>query len=341
MLNKGFTVLDLIGGRAQPAAGQDGYTDIVLDINDIIVSNYNKYSMEDIQGLATSIEMSSGVQEPLVLGRVNGQYWLISGHRRREALLILVGEGKEEYRRVPCRYRDMTETQFRIELLSGNTFNRIMTDYDLMVQAAEWKEVLNQAKKEGLLVLEKGERIRDYVARILEKPTGKIGQLNKIQESATEEIKELFKAGDIGITAANAVSGLEEEGQAEIVQAVTSGRVTRGEEIVRMAEELKREKGQDKGPDQKPDQEVDVEPDQEDGQEPDRTVERQRRQQVSDSDTTAQEEENARRLHLLKRLESYYTYLNEEEVQILSGMLEDCKRRKREYSLYEDCGSTM
>lgn len=31
----------------------------------------------------------------------------------------------------------MTEIEFRIALLVGNTFNRKMTDYDLMTQAAE------------------------------------------------------------------------------------------------------------------------------------------------------------------------------------------------------------
>ena len=60
----------------------------------------------------------------------------------------------------------MTETQFRLSLLIGNTFNRKMTDYDLMNQAADWKEVLTQARKEKLLVLEEGKRVRDYVAAV-------------------------------------------------------------------------------------------------------------------------------------------------------------------------------
>ena len=35
-------------------------------------------------------------------------------------------------------------------------------------------------------------------------------------------------------------------------------------------------------------------------------------------------------------IEKYYIYLNDEEVGILERMLEDCKRRKREYALDED-----
>ena len=47
----------------------------------------------------------------------------------------------------------------------------------------------------------------------------------------------------------------------------------------------------------------------------------------------------ARKLHVLKMLEKYYIYLNEEEIEILKGMVQDCKRRKQEYAL-EDCGTT-
>ena len=56
---------------------------------------------------------------------------------------------------------------------------------------------------------------------------------------------------------------------------------------------------------------------------------------VSDTDTTEEEKENARKLHTVKMIEKYYTWLNDEEVGILERMLEDCKRRKREYAIEE------
>ena len=40
-------------------------------------------------------------------------------------------------------------------------------------------------------------------------------------------------------------------------------------------------------------------------------------------------------MHAVKMIEKYYTWLNEEEVGILERMLEDCKRRKREYAIEE------
>ena len=51
---------------------------------------------------------------------------------------------------------------------------------------------------------------------------------------------------------------------------------------------------------------------------------------------TEEEKANAKKLHAVKMIEKYYIYLNDEEVGILERMLEDCKRRKREYALDED-----
>ena len=118
------------------------------------------------------------------------------------------------------------------------------------------------------------------------------------------------------MTAAAAASTLPEEDQNAIAEAAAAGENIRAEEIQQMAQEKKEEAEHSKA------------------------TEEQLKESVSDTDTTAEERENARRLHALKMLEKYYTYMSDEEVRILEAMLEDCKRRKREYGL-EDCGSTM
>ena len=141
-----FNILDIMNAATKAEAGQNrDYQDVVVNYRDIVVTKHNKYSMDELQEIATGIEMD-GLQQPLVLGRVNGEYWLVSGHRRLGGIKILVAEGKAGFENVKCRYKDMTEIEFRIALLVGNTFNRKMTDYDLMTQAAEWKEVLTQAR---------------------------------------------------------------------------------------------------------------------------------------------------------------------------------------------------
>lgn len=304
----GFNILDIVNAATRAEAGENrDYREITLHYQEIVVTKHNKYSMEELQEIAAGIEMD-GLQQPLVLGRVNGEYWLVSGHRRLGGIKILVGEGKEEFETVPCRYKDMTEIEFRIALLIGNTFNRKMSDYDLMVQAADWKEVLTQARKEGLLILETGERVRDYVAAVMGESVPKIRTLNTIDQNAAQEVKEQFQKGNIGITAAMEAAKADKGTQKEIARVSEDRGGMGAEEIKAMAEEKRHRKTRE---------------------------EETKEANVSDTDTTEEEKAGARKLHAVKMIEKYYTWLNEEEVGILERMLEDCKRRKREYAIEE------
>lgn len=306
----GFNIMDLMNGATRAAVeGVENYEEITLDLEKIEVTKHNRYSMDELEELATSI-LLDGLQEPLIIGRVDGKYLLSGGHRRREALVILQNEGHTEItKNIPCRFKDMTETQFRLSLLIGNTFNRKMTDYDLMNQAADWKEVLTQARKEKLLVLEAGKRVRDYVAEVLGESTTKIAQLEAINNNATLEVKEQFASGNMGITKAYETSKLTEDAQNEVAAAVEAGADVKSEEIRQLSEGKKKRKTAE-----------DI----------------AKEQNVSDTDTTEEEKEKAKKLHAVKMLEKYYIYLSEEETGILERMLEDCKRRKREYALEED-----
>lgn len=286
-----------------------------LDYEKIKVTVHNKYSMDDIEELAAGIELAGGLHEPLILGRVDGEYWLASGHRRRAAIDLLVRGGAEHFRMVDCRCKEMSEAEFRIHVLIGNTFNRHYTDYDKMMEAEEWKSALKAAQKEKLLILEHGERVRDYVARIMGTSPTVVGDYGRINKNAVPEIKEQFKEGVIGVSTAAAVSQLREEEQKEIAGRVAAGEDVKAREIRDMVEEKKAEEKEK------------------------RSIAEQKKENVSDTDTNEEEKENTRRLHALKMLEKYYIYLSSEEVGLLEAMLEDCKRRKREYGI-EDVGST-
>lgn len=310
-----FNIMDILNSKTTSAEEVEDFAPITLNFKDITVTNHNKYSMDEIGDLATGIHMAGGLQQPLVIGRVDGEYRLVSGHRRIAAIELLVNEGEEEFAEVDCRYKDMTDTEFRMQLLIGNTFNRKMTDYDRMMQAAEWKEVLQQAKKEGSFKPEKGTRTRDYIAKIMGVSPATVGELERINNNATDCVKDQLKEGNITMTAAAAASTLPEEDQNDIAEAVAAGEDIRAEEIQQLAAEKKEEEHA-------------------------RATIEQMQENVSDTDTTEEEKENARRLHVLKMLEKYYIYMNEDDLRTLDAMLEDCKRRKREYAL-EDCGTTM
>ncbi len=330
------------------------FTAIRLDYEQITVTKHNKYSMDEIEELAAGIEMAGGLHEPLIIGHVNGEYWLASGHRRRAAVDMLVKSGAERFRTVDCRIKDMTETEFRIHVLIGNAFNRHYTDYDKMIEAEEWKNALKAAQREKLMILEQGERVRDYVARIMGTSAAVIGDYNRINKNAVPEIKQQFETGAIGVTAAAAASSLPEDKQIELADRITAGEDIKAQEIRDMAEKQKAEKQQEHtgtgtdtaaGTDTAPKTETDTDADAAAGQKTAQTKESRsaaecRKQKMSDTDTNEDEKERAITLHTLKQLEGYYIYLFDEERDLLKRMLEDCKRRKREYG-FEDVGSTL
>lgn len=330
MANTAFDITSILNRKTrQQSEEKDGYKAIKLNYKDIVITKHNKYSMDEINELATGIHMAGELQQPLVLGKVGDEFWLVSGHRRHAAIDMLVQEGEEQFAEVDCRYKPMTETEFRMELLIGNTFNRKPTDYDKMIEAQEWKDLLQQMKKEGSFKPEKGSRTRDYIAAIMGEATGTIGTLQQISNNATDAVKEQFEAGTMNMTAAAEASKLPEEDQNAIAEAAAAGQETRAAEIKAMAEQAANEG-------------IMNEP--EDGEEQEeehcRATLEQMKETVSDTDTTEEEKENAKRLHILKMLEKYYIYMNEDDLRCLEAMLEDCKRRKREYGL-DDVGSTV
>ena len=319
----GFDITKILNkqttAQTENAVTED-FEEIKLDYGKIVITGKNKYSMNDIEDLAAGIEMAGGLLDPLILGRVNGEYKLAGGHRRYAAVDLLVKDGKEEYREVPCKYKDMTETEFRLYMLIGNTFNRHYTDYDKMIEAEEWKEVLTQAKEEGSFLPEKGVRVRDYIAKIMKTSAAVVGDWNRINNNGTDALKEQFEAGTIGVTAAAAASSLSEEEQNDIAERAAAGEDIKGTEIKEMIERKKAAAAE-------PEEDTEA------------TL-AQMQPSASDTDTTEEEKENARRLHALKMLEKYYIYLNEDDLRCLEAMLQDCKRRKMEYGAL-DCGSTI
>ena len=232
-----FNVLNLMNSisKASIEMNVEEYTEILLDLEDIIPSKENFYSQENIEELASAIEAAE-LQQPLVLGRVEGKYRIISGHRRRLALLSLVAAGKEQFKKVQCRYKDMTETFLQFSLLVGNAYTRELSDYEKVEQTKQLREVIIKLKEEGIEI--KGE-IRDHIAGIMNESPTKIAQIDVINKKATEEVKEQFKEGNLNFTATYEASKLGEEEQKEIAEKAAAGEDVKANEIKIIYQEKK------------------------------------------------------------------------------------------------------
>lgn len=229
---KGFDLNSLLNTKSKGAAVQaegpaqeeeNAFSVVMLDVEDLMPSKDNFYSTENIDELAAAIELSGCIEQNLVVKpEAHGKYEVIAGHRRRLAALKLVEEGKEEYRKVPCRIKkESDEIRDRLSLIFTNATARQLTDWEKVKQAEELKEVLTEYKKalqEENKDKQKEERerigrIREIVAQMLNTSTTQVGRMEAISNNLSQEFKGELEKGNINISTAHELSRLDEEGQ--------------------------------------------------------------------------------------------------------------------------------
>lgn len=183
---------------------------VSLNIHDLVPSNDNFYSVENIAELKTSIEFFGVLQNLTVKPLENGKYEIISGHRRHKACMELFEEGKTEFEYIPCGVQaEQDEIKEHILLIMTNSTARELSDWEKMKQAEELRKNFEELKKRENLT----GRVRDLVAEALNTSPTQIARLNAIENNLTPEFKEEFKEGKIGTSAAYELSGMSEEQQ--------------------------------------------------------------------------------------------------------------------------------
>ena len=230
----GFNINDLLNGKSKgaavqategPAEQESTFDVLMIDVEDLMPSKDNFYSTENIEELALSIELAGCIEQNLVVKpEAHGKYEVIAGHRRRLAALKLVSEGKEEYRKVPCRIKkESDEIKDKLALIFTNSTARQLSDWEKVQQAKQLKEILTEYKKalqeenkdRPKEEREKMGRIRDIVAQMLNTSTTQIGRMEAIDNNLSTEFKQELEKGNIGISTAHELSRLDEEKQQE------------------------------------------------------------------------------------------------------------------------------
>lgn len=225
-----FSLIDVLNvqSKASAAGMVESYTEIYLSPYDVVPGVNNFYSTKNIEELADTFLMV-GQQEPTVLGRVNGEFRIINGHRRNLANIMNIERGHEEFKKVKYLYRDMSEAIYELNLLVGNAFNRELTAFEKTEQVKRLKEALIRARDEDGLEIQG--KLRDVVADLLNESSTNVARMESITNNAAPEVKEEFKKGNLGITAAYEVSKLPAAEQKKIAEQVAAGEDIRAKEI--------------------------------------------------------------------------------------------------------------
>lgn len=207
---KEFSVFDSLGDFS-PKLNQG--EEIYRDPYELVPSNNNFYSPQVINELAESI-LQFGQLQPAVIDNRDGKDYVIAGHTRRLAMIKLIEEGHEEFRKMKCQYLPRKEIEDKfgedadlaIELIEMQTnLYREKTDWEKMQEVIRTEEIVKEMKASG--------RIRDNVQKILRVSGGQQGRYHAIHTSLCEQLMSEFKENRIRGTVAYELSKLSPEFQ--------------------------------------------------------------------------------------------------------------------------------
>ena len=220
----GFDIMSLQKGRgpvqARSKADEGRAVLKYIDVEDLVPSEDNFYSMSAIDELAGLIELSGGVKQPgLVVPLGGGKYKVISGHRRRLASLQLVKQGKEAYRKMPCMVEDSEREQGEdadelraideaILLITTNG-QREKTDWDKVQEATRLRALLDRKRQFEKIPGE----TRKLIAEQLGTTPAQVGRYDSIAKHLIAAFKTWLEEGKINISVAYELSTMNEREQ--------------------------------------------------------------------------------------------------------------------------------
>ena len=198
-----------LGAELRKAGGPTVDTREVIEyipIDRIDPDPENFYSLDGINELAGNIELV-GLQQPLrVRDGERGHVIIVSGHRRRAAILLIRDGGSDMFRDgVPCiRERpDSSKEMQELRLIFANSQTRVMSAPELSRQAVKTRELLARLREQGF---EFQGRTRELVASVLQTSDSRVGRLTAIRERLVPELLKYFDGDKLGETVAYRLS---------------------------------------------------------------------------------------------------------------------------------------
>ena len=217
----GFSVKDAL--NKQSKAGLDESPRARFRTKDISIfkmyrNEMNFYSVEQIEELASDILMY-GLKQNLELVYApceKGEYRIVAGERRWEALKYLVSKGYKEFELATSKLTTPQDSDEElVELIIANAY-RTKTVSDMLQEEQKLKECLERMKAEGKKLkgydLQSG-RLRDVIAAKLSMSKTKIAQIEAINNNLIPEWKEELENERITFSAAYELSGMQEDTQ--------------------------------------------------------------------------------------------------------------------------------
>lgn len=218
---KGFDLADLL--KDVPKLDTAGEREQIeyIDIGSIEGDPGNFYNLTQLEELASNIAVV-GLQQPLRVRTSETdpeKVVVVSGHRRHAALKLLIKEGDEALRAVPCiRERAAGSAALQeLRLIFANRDTRVISSAEVAKQVERVEMLLYQLKEEGF---EFPGRMRDHVAQACKISAPKLSRLKVIRENLIPQYMNLFEKDDLPEQTAYALARLPGDFQLRMFNAL-------------------------------------------------------------------------------------------------------------------------
>ena len=212
-----FNLANVLGDVSKLDTGTEQIVRIDLDLIDPDPNNF--YSLEGIDELAANIELV-GLLDALRVRPAGERYVIVSGHRRRAAIMLIRDGGSEQFKDgVPCivEYGEASDAMRELRLIYANAATRVMSSADLSKQAERVTELLYELKEQGV---EFPGRMRDHVAEACKVSASKLARLHAIRANLVPVLLEKFDNGQLNESAAYRLSQEDQGTQYEVWRSV-------------------------------------------------------------------------------------------------------------------------
>lgn len=219
----GFSVKDALNKNSK--AGIDESPRARFRTKDISIfkmyrNTMNFYSVKDIEELAGDI-LLSGLKQNLELVYApceKGEYRIVAGERRWEALKYLVSKGYNDFELATSKLTTpQDDDEEQVEIIIANAY-RTKTISDMIEEETRLKASLERMKAAGKKIkgydLQSG-RLRDVISSMLHMSKTKIAQIEAVNNNLIPEWREELKKERLTFSAAYELSGMTEDEQRE------------------------------------------------------------------------------------------------------------------------------
>ncbi len=203
---------------------QNTLTDSIkmIDIAELHDAADNFFVIDRIEEFADTILGQGGVKDNLIVRPLDtGGYEIISGHRRRAAVQLLLDRGENISRLLPCLVQNYSDEDARLlDLVLMNVSARQLSDAELWRSYELLDRILKEKKGSG----ERFGRVREKLSELLGVSPAQIGKMQNVTNHAIPDVVEAVQNGDLSISTANEIAKMDKAAQETLIrQGATNG----------------------------------------------------------------------------------------------------------------------